>query len=175
MIGLHQGTVDIIPHQGDWRDAFEAERAKIIASATGLIADLQHVGSTAVPDLDAKPIIDMALAVTSSEVMPQLLQQLASIGWIDRGDKGDFGGHLFVKESAPRFRTHHLHVVPIRSSQWRNYIEFRDLLLQKQEVRSRYAQLKNELKARFSDDRASYTLAKEEFIASILETKKLNN
>ncbi|MFQ5631667.1 MAG: GrpB family protein, partial [bacterium] len=68
MIGLQRGIVDVLPHQGDWQGAFEAERASILAHAAELVVDIQHVGSTSVAGLDAKPIVDIAAAVESPEV-----------------------------------------------------------------------------------------------------------
>jgi len=79
----------------------------------GHVLDIQHVGSTAVPGLDAKPIIDIAVAVTSTAAIGRCRQALGlkDLGYIDRGDSGTEGGYLFVKESAPQVRTHHLHMV----------------------------------------------------------------
>ena len=173
MIGLKRGTVVLVPHQSAWRDAFEAERSRIITSAAELVIDVQHVGSTSVPGLDAKPIIDIAVAVRSMEEIPTLSEILPGIGWIERGYREHECDYLFVKESAPEFRTHHLHVVEIESLQWCNYLAFRDLLRKRQDIRARYAELKHCLNEKFADDRKSYTAAKEEFISSILDTHEI--
>ena len=75
--------------------------------------DIQQVGSTAVPGLDAKPIIDIAVAVASTAQIAQRRQplRLKDLGYVNRGDSGTERGDLFVKESAPEVRTHHLHMI----------------------------------------------------------------
>ena len=108
MIGLKKGSVQVIPHHASWRDAFEQERRVLQELIGGHILDIQQVGSTAVPGLDAKPIIDIAVAVASTLEIAQCRQPLLDLGYIDRGDSGTEGGYLFVKESAPEVRTHHL-------------------------------------------------------------------
>jgi GrpB-like predicted nucleotidyltransferase (UPF0157 family) len=100
------------------------------------------------------------------------VQRLTGIGYIYRGDGGDEGGHLFVRESSPDVRTIHVHVVEHHGTQWRNYLLFRDLLRQNPAIRKRYAELKRELGNRFQDDRGSYTAAKHAFIRRILESKE---
>ena len=168
MLGLQRHIVKVVAHHTGWR-ALAAGACRDIQRAAGdFIADVQHVGSTAVPDLPAKPILDIAAAVRTLDVMPELLQRLPDIGYIYRGDGGSEGGHLFVKESAPDVRTIHLHVVAQNDVQWRNYMLFRDLLRQNPGLRQQYAALKQELGERFRHDRKSYTAAKHDFIREVL-------
>jgi GrpB-like predicted nucleotidyltransferase (UPF0157 family) len=113
MIGLKKGTVQVIPHHASWRDAFAQERRVLHELIGGHVLDIQHVGSTAVPGLDAKPIIDSAVAVASAAQIAERRQplRLKDLGYVDRGDSGTEGGYLFVKESAPEVRTHHRHML----------------------------------------------------------------
>ena len=113
MIGFKKGTVQVIPHHASWRDAFEQERRVLHELIGGRVLDIQHVGSTAVPGLDAKPIIDSAVAVASAAQIAERRQplRLKDLGYVDRGDSGTEGGYLFVKESAPEVRTHHRHML----------------------------------------------------------------
>lgn len=170
MIGLKRHAVQVVEYHPSWaRLAAEAcHEARRVCGH--LLADLQHVGSTAVPDLPAKPILDLAAAVATVDVIPELVQRLIGIGYSYRGDAGDEGGHLLVRESAPDVRTIHVHVVEHTAPQWRNYLLFRDLLRQHPRIRQQYAALKQELGKRFRDDRKSYTDAKHDFIRRILET-----
>jgi GrpB-like predicted nucleotidyltransferase (UPF0157 family) len=168
MIGLQRGTVQVVTYRPIWHDLFEQERRLLHEHIGHLALDIQHVGSTAVPGLDAKPILDIAVAVTSAAAIPQCRQPLCDLGYIDRGDAGSDGGYLFVKESAPEFRTHHLHLVTIDDPQWRNYLLFRDMLRADEKFRMRYARLKKSLQEQFSGDRGSYTAAKHDFIRGIL-------
>ena len=73
-----------------------------------LLVDVQHVGSTAVPELPAKPILDIAAALATIDSMPEIVRRLTRIGYLDRGDQGDAGGHVLVLESSPDIRTVHL-------------------------------------------------------------------
>lgn len=168
MIGLKYGTVQIVPHHQIWHALFEQEQFLLHQHIGRLVLDIQHVGSTAVPGLDAKPIIDMAVAVGSIEAIPQCVEPLCSLGYIDRGDLNRDGGYLFVKESAPAVRTHHLHIVTRDDPQWSQYLLFRDLLRNDEMLRLQYAQLKNALQGQFAQNRKAYTAAKHDFIRDIL-------
>jgi GrpB-like predicted nucleotidyltransferase (UPF0157 family) len=168
MIGLKRGTVQVVVYQAEWPDLFEQERHVLHQHLGHLVLDIQHVGSTAVPGLAAKPIIDIAVAVASLAVISQCRPPLSALGYIDRGDGARNGGYLFVKESAPDVRTHHLHVVTRDDPQWSNYLRFRDLLRANETLRLRYAALKKSLQMQFAQDRKAYTAAKEDFIRGIL-------
>jgi GrpB-like predicted nucleotidyltransferase (UPF0157 family) len=171
MIGLNRHIVQVVEHHPNWA-ALAADACQEVQRVCGnLLTDLQHVGSTSVPDLPAKPILDIAAAVVTLDAIPALVQRLTGIGYLYRGDGGEEGGHLFVRESSPEVRTLHLHVVEHHGTQWRNYLCFRDLLRQHPEIREQYAGLKQELGNRFQDDRKSYTASKHDFIRGILETQ----
>ncbi|NOT55734.1 MAG: GrpB family protein [Deltaproteobacteria bacterium] len=167
MLGLKKGTVQVVPYHPEWSTLFSHERCVLSHCLGNLVSDIQHVGSTAVPGLAAKPIIDIAVAVTSLAVIPLCRQPLGALGYIDRGDAGTEGGYLFVKESTPNVRTHHIHVVTQDDPQWNNYLRFRDLLRADDALRTTYAELKYALLIRFAQDRKAYTAAKEEFLHSV--------
>jgi GrpB-like predicted nucleotidyltransferase (UPF0157 family) len=171
MIGLEKGTVQVVHHHASWRYAFERARRALQEHIGGHVLDIQHVGSTAVHGLDAKPIIDIAVAVASTAAIAQCRQPLRNLGYIDRGDCGTEGGYLFVKESAPDVRTHHLHMVAIDDPQWRNYLKFRDVLRADDTLRARYGKLKKILQEQFAQDREAYTRAKDDFIRGVLSAR----
>jgi len=172
MIGLRRHTVQVVEHHPGWAALAEDACQEARSVCGNLLTDLQHVGSTAVPDLPAKPILDIAAGVRTPGAIPELVTRLTAIGYIYRGDGRDDGGHLFVKESSPDVRTVHLHVVEHNGTQWRNYLLFRDLLRQNTGIRKQYAALKQDLGTRFRHDRKSYTAAKHDFIRGILETQE---
>jgi GrpB-like predicted nucleotidyltransferase (UPF0157 family) len=169
MIGLKRNTVKVVDHDPDWATlAFEACHA--VRNACGdLLIDVHHVGSTAVPGLPAKPILDIAAAVAAFDSMPELVRRLANIGYRYRGDHGDAGGHFFVFDSSQDIRTIHLHVVEHRSTQWRDYLRFRDLLRHSPTIRKQYGELKRDLASVCRDDRESYTASKGDFIREVLD------
>jgi GrpB-like predicted nucleotidyltransferase (UPF0157 family) len=170
MIGLKRHTVMIVDHDPDWiRLAFDACQA--VRSACGdLLADVQHVGSTAVPDLQAKPILDLVAAVATFDSVPALIPRLADLGYSYRRYDKDARGHLFVLDSSPDVRLIHLHVVEHTGKQWRNYLFFRDTLRTRPAIRKEYAHLKRNLADTYPDDRESYTASKSAFIRKVLES-----
>ena len=167
-IGLRRHTVRLVAHRREWHVLFESERRALLERVGHLAVDVQHVGSTAVEGLETKPIIDIAMAVRSAEDIPRLRRPLEGLGYIYRGDAGSDGGHLFVKESSPEVRTHHLHVVGVDDPQWRQWLLFRDKLRADDTLRARYSKLKKGLQERFTDDRKGYTDAKDAFVDSVL-------
>ena len=168
MIGLKRHTVRVVDHEPSWPALFADEWESLHRTLGDLVADIQHVGSTAVPDLPAKPILDIAIAIDTLDIIPDIVERLTGIGYIYRGDGGDGGGHLFIKESEPDIRTVHLHVVELSGTQWKNYLLFRKILCDDATARKRYADIKIDLAKRFPDDRKAYTSAKDEFIRGVL-------
>ena len=168
-LGLRRHTVRVVAHRAEWQALYKRERRALMERVGHLAVDIQHVGSTAVPGLAAKPILDIALAVPSTQDVPRLVGPLAEIGYLYRGDAGSDGGHLFVKESAPDVRTHHLHVVAEDDPQWREWLLVRDKLRADEALRTRYSELKEALKERYAEDRRGYTEAKNEFIRGLVQ------
>ena len=168
MIGLKRHTLKVVDYDPDWT-TLALEACHAVRNACGeLLVDVQHVGSTAVPGLPAKPILDIAAAVVTFDSMRELVGRLAPLGYRYRRDQGDEGGHLFVVDSSPDIRTIHLHVVEHSGSQWRDYLRFRDLMRQRPAIRKRYAKLKRNLASICGDDRESYTASKADFIREVL-------
>ena len=101
MIGLKRHTVDVVDHDPSWT-VLGVLACQTVRNACGeLLADVQHVGSTAVPDLPAKPILDIAAAVVTLDSMPELVRRLAGVGYLYGGDHGDAGG-TSLPPSLPR-------------------------------------------------------------------------
>ena len=168
IIGLKRHTVRLVEHQPEWTSLFGAE-AKALHDRIGeLVVDIQHIGSTAVPGLPAKPILDVAVALRSCDAIPKIVSRLVEGGYIDRGDGGSDGGYLLVKEPEPDVRSVHLHLVEEKDPQWRDYIAFRNTVAEDSGVRGRYARLKRKLAREYADDRKSYTAEKDHFIEEIL-------
>lgn len=168
ILGLRNGAVRLVDHQPGWAAAFDAARARIESALDpGLILGLEHVGSTAVPGLIAKPIIDIALQIPAAAATP--IAPLVAAGYLDRGDKGADGGHLLALEPEPDVRTEHLHVVRAGDGLWAIYLSFRDRLRADPAARDRYAALKRRLAAAHASERERYTAAKAAFIRGLLE------
>lgn len=164
-LGLAAGIVRLQRHSDKWSRAYEAERATLRQALGDLAMDIEHVGSTAVPGLEAKPIIDIAIAIAEEADAGPVSDRLLELGYGFAVDAGSAGGLIFFKESAAPIRTHHVHVVRADDAQWRNYLAFRDRLRADTRLRAEYAQLKQRLAREFASDRDGYTAAKTEFIA----------
>jgi GrpB-like predicted nucleotidyltransferase (UPF0157 family) len=168
MLGLRRNTVQIVEHRSEWRSAFETEAAELLACVGDIVVDVQHIGSTAIAGVPAKPILDVAIAVAAREAIPTVVERICQRGYIDRGDAGSDGGYLLVKESEPDIRTVHLHIVEVTDSQWVDYLKFRETLRRDPNLRRRYAEVKRTLAGWCSGDRKAYTAGKAAFIREVL-------
>jgi GrpB-like predicted nucleotidyltransferase (UPF0157 family) len=141
--------------------------------APWLVDGVEHVGSTAVPGLAAKPIIDlMALVRDPDAVVEQAAEPLAADGWCYVPPELDSGGswrRFFVKpDPSGQHRYAHLHLIAAGHPRWSDQIAFRDALCRDDELAGRYAYLKRQLAAEHADDREAYTDAKGEFVRDAL-------
>jgi GrpB-like predicted nucleotidyltransferase (UPF0157 family) len=169
MLGLERHTVRLLDYDPHWALAFELEAAALWQRVGDLVVDIQHVGSTAVPGIVAKPILDIVVATKSRRVIPEVAERLAAAGFVDRGDAGADGGYLLVKDSGPDVRVAHVHLVERADPQWQAYIRFRDALRTDACLRDEYAALKTRLAERHPTDRAMYTGGKQRFIRQTLD------
>lgn len=159
--------IEIIEYNSDWRVQFLAERSILQAAlAEWLIGDIEHIGSTAVAGLAAKPVIDIMAPVASLEVSHDAIAAAEAARYCFYPYKPD-EMHWFCKPS-PEERTHHLHLVPLGSRRWHEQIAFRDALRQNPELAQEYAALKRRLAKDFANDREAYTDAKAPFIQNAI-------
>lgn len=167
-VGLRRGTVSLSEYAEDWPRLYREEADVLRWHAGDLFDEIQHAGSTSVPGLVAKPILDIVARIESRAVLDRLVASLEKAGYIYRGDKGEEGGILFVRDIAPEVRVVHLHVVAGDDPQWYHYVGFRDALRGDVKLCEEYATLKRDLASRFASDRESYTAAKHRFIRDTL-------
>lgn len=162
-------SVRLVDYDPQWPLLYEEEGASILSVIGDFIIDIQHIGSTAVPGLGAKPIIDILVAIRQLAFVEKCVQPLQTIGYEYRGEYGIPGRHFFRKPPGdPGARTHHLHMVERESDFWERHILFRDFLRVHPEEAQRYDELKRELVAKFASDRDAYTEAKTLFIESVV-------
>jgi len=166
--GLKRGIVQIVAYRSEWAGIFSSEAERIKEFAGGINLQVEHIGSTSVKGLIAKPIIDIAIGVESRKDVFALVRRLSDTGYLDRGDQGGSGGYLVVRESKPGVRVLHIHIVEKTDVQWQNYIAFRDCLRKDKRVRNAYARLKKSLAHKFPEDRKSYTDGKDDFVKKVL-------
>ncbi len=166
--------IEVVDYDPAWPARFDSESARLAEFfPPGLVRRIEHIGSTAVPGLAAKPIIDILVGVDDfapvvDEVAPAM--ERAGYDYFFRPELGDDGPRYpwFIGRDASGARVSHIHVVLIAdTAQW-DRVVFRDYLRSHRDAALEYAQLKRGLAARFADDREAYTTAKTEFITRIL-------
>ena len=152
IIGLKPGIVRVSPYQPGWARLFEKERVRLQSAVGAHVLDIQHIGSTSVPGLPAKPIIDIGIAVQDFEEAVVCVEPIEALGYVYRGENGIPRRHYF-RIGTPR--THHIHMVEVESAEWAQQLLFRDYLRRHPEMLRRYADLKIDLARRFPQDRGS--------------------
>ena len=173
MIGLKRGVVELKPYNPKWKELFKHERELISTTLSDFLVDIQHIGSTAIPAIVSKPIIDIAVAIDDLSNIEQVITLLEEEGYEYRGEQGIPDRHLFVK-GGEESRTHHIHVMDNTSFEWKKHILFRDYLIQHPSEAKQYSKLKKKLASEFEFDRGKYTDGKDEFIQRIIERAKEN-
>lgn len=163
--GLPHGKVFLAPHDVRWRGLFEAEAARIAAALGGAPLAIEHYGSTSIPGIDAKPVIDLLVGLRTLDEALTYVPAMEALGYDFAPYAGVPGHHVFGKGAA---RTHLAHFVEHGGVQWRACLAFRDALRADPARAGAYQALKRELAARHPDDRAAYTAGKGAFVATVL-------
>lgn len=162
IIGLRRGAVELAEHQEEWREAAR-ESINVLSSVLGEKAvQIEHVGSTAIRGIHAKPIIDIAVGMHSLDEAMDCREELAKHGITFHGE--DKPGQLLFVINNGELRTHHIHFVKWNGDAWNNYVIFRDHLRSHPERAKAYDNLKLNLASMYSDNRKAYTASKDSFI-----------
>lgn len=167
MLGLERDKVKLSPYQSVWTQLYEEEKRRLEEVIGEGIVDIQHIGSTAVLGLKAKPILDIGIAVKNFEEAFALVSPTESLGYTYRGENGIPRRHYFVK-GPPNKRTHHIHMFEEVDEEWAKHLLFRDYLWTHPETLTAYQALKEDLAKRYPRDREAYTDGKHTFIQKVL-------
>lgn len=171
-LGLDNGTLGFARTTDQWLVVGAQLRDRVAGELAGLVADVEHIGSSAVVGLAAKPIVDLAAGLAAGLAIGDEFEpvrvSLEHHGWIYRGDAGGQGGYVFVLEARPGHRVAHLHVVEYRGRQWQDYLALRDLLRGDPEARARYEEVKRQLREAVGNDRVAYTDGKTAVVRALL-------
>lgn len=155
--------IQIVPSQDEWRVKYEDEKARLCEVFQAVKHDIEHIGSTSVVSLDAKPIIDIAVRLETVRQVPEFIESLARHGYSYEGEFGLAGRHFFIKGTPRAF---HLHLVDGSTNHWTRWIAFRDALRRDPQLRDDYKRLKYDLASKYRFERAKYSEGKSEFIDS---------
>ncbi len=159
--------VIVVPYDPEWPARFEALRRRVWDAVRDVAMAVEHVGSTAVPGLAAKPIVDMTVVVPSPVDVPRAIALLERLGYQHRGNLGIVGREAF--HAPPDLPAHRLYVCAQDSLALANHLALRDWLRSHPDDANTYGALKQQLASRFRDDIDGYVDGKTDFIASILE------
>ena len=158
--------VVLTSHNPAWIEQYEAEAAQLTAVFQPILVAMHHIGSTAVPGIKAKPIIDIMIVVTEITAVDAFIQPMADLGYISKGENGIPGRHYFRKGS-DEHHTHHVHVYAENHPEIDRHLDFRDYLRHHPAVATAYSQLKESLAQQYVADVSQYTESKTPFILEI--------
>ena len=159
--------VEVVPHNPNWKGDFQKESRQIAKIFGENVIKIHHVGSTSVPGIYAKPIIDLLVEVKTLTKVDEHHEKMRSFGYIIMGEFGIAGRRYFRKENAGGIRTHHVHVFETGSPEVRRHLAFRDYLIAHPEDAEKYSQLKRELAAKYPRDIEAYMDGKDGLIKEI--------
>jgi GrpB-like predicted nucleotidyltransferase (UPF0157 family) len=156
--------VEVVPHNPQWRDAFEAE-AKHVAAALGEnVVAIHHIGSTAIPNIYAKPVIDLLVEVRDITEVDGQSSAMESLGYEVMGEYGIPGRRYFRKDNQAGIRTHHIHAFEAGSAEVVRHLAFRDYMIAHPGEAQRYSELKRQLAEEHPQSFDGYMDGKDDFI-----------
>ncbi|BBI50470.1 hypothetical protein HORIV_28910 [Vreelandella olivaria] len=165
---IHE-EVALFPYDLAWPTLFEKERDRLLALFPDQFLAIEHIGSTAVPDLSAKPIIDILAGVDSMSRADELLEPLCRAKYATSMEyNASLVGRRWLMRWADGRRTHHLHLMVYGSEEWHRRLAFRNRLRDSTELAQQYERSKRQWAAAFKTDREAYTAAKGDFIHEAL-------
>ena len=162
----------VVDYDASWPATFERLRQRIWPALAGVATAIEHVGSTSVPGLSAKPIIDMTVVVPTAAEVPIAIGRLAELGYAHRGNLGVDGREAF--DSPRLLPRHHVYLCPTRSLALRNHLLVRDHLRRNPAAVERYGALKKRLAREHALDVEAYTAGKTDLILEILAASGLD-
>ena len=139
---MKTSKVTVLPYDKAWKIAFEEIRSELESALDGLIVGIEHVGSTSVEGMWAKPCIDIDVIIKDYSVLDEVVSELANIGYIHEGDLGIEGREAFRYDDKPHLMTHHLYVCPQNSEELKRHVTFRDFLRNNAEAARKYSAVK---------------------------------
>lgn len=167
-LGLREGKVQLVPHNSLWRTYFDLESQRLYAALGSYVKEIRHIGSTAIPGIYAKPILDIMVGLVAIADVRHCEKLLTTLGYIYEGEQAISGWHFF-KKKAGDLTTHHLHIVEWGGSYWVDHVLFQEYLFRHPEVAEAYENLKLVLEKKHADNREAYTRDKTDFINKVTE------
>lgn len=164
-LGLESGVVRLVDYDPRWLELFAAEAERLHAIITPRSVTLEHTGSTAIPGLCAKPILDILAGYDDPARLPDCIAALVAAGYVHRGEQG-IPGREFFRRGTPR--AYHIHLARRGGTFWRDHLGFRDALRANPALRDAYARTKRDLAAKHPANREAYIEGKAPFVREVL-------
>ncbi len=159
--------VEVVPHNPRWRDAFEREAEHVAAALGESVVAVHHIGSTAIPDIYAKPVVDMLIEVRDITAVDGRSSAMKSLGYTVMGEYGISGRRYFRKDDQAGTRTRQIHAFAAGSAQVRRHLAFRDYMLAHPGEAQEYSELKKRLAQHHPQSMDAYIDGKDGFIKEI--------
>ncbi len=157
-------TIDVVPYDSSWPIKYQLEIDRISRVLKDEIVSTHHIGSTSIPGMHAKPIIDIMLEVRNIARIDEYNQQMIELGYEPRGELGIPGRRYFSREEPIDVRTHHIHVFQTGDRNLIRHLAFRDFMIAHPEDAEAYAKLKEQLAEKFRNDVDGYVEGKHSFV-----------
>jgi GrpB-like predicted nucleotidyltransferase (UPF0157 family) len=173
MIGLEKGTVKVVTYDPVWMTLFEQERISLLAGLGNNVKAIEHIGSTAIPGMPSKPIIDFMIGITPIDKADDLAPVLEQLSYQRRPFKPGSAAETNKWEKVRTegdiiIRTHYVRVIVYDSMEWQQRIQFRDYLRNEPAYKRAYAELKQQLARQYPEDREKYSEGKSAFVQNVL-------
>ena len=153
---MKTARVTVLPYQAEWKTAFEKIKTEIEYALGDLALAVEHVGSTSVEGMSAKPCIDLDVVIKDRDVLDAVVGKLEAIGYIHEGDLGIQGREAFKYTDKPHLRQHHLYVCPADSRELYRHLTFRDFLRQNPDAVKKYSAVKEKAAELYPDSIEKY-------------------
>ena len=160
--------IEVVPYDFKWKEEFKKIKKMINTYIGDYIIGIEHVGSTSIEGLDAKPVIDVDVVIESKEILPTIIKRLEMEGYVYEGDLGVEGREAFRREHNDGMMKYHLYVCPKEGKGYLDHIAFRDYLRENEDARDEYGRLKKELALNYKYDIDNYSDKKTAFVKEIL-------
>jgi GrpB-like predicted nucleotidyltransferase (UPF0157 family) len=167
-LGVKRGTVKVVLNSVELLAEYEKERQILLKVFDSNFMEIEHIGSTTIPNINAKPIIDIAIKVENIDALQEIQKRLNQIGYIERIGRLSGRQKVYAKGSELNV-THHLHIIENGVKDWDEKVKFKNILLTNILIAKEYSELKINLASKYWNDRANYTKEKSIFIRKVLE------
>jgi len=170
-ITQEQRDVELVPHNPEWTQLADEEVQRILEGLSFPIIGIYHIGSTSIPGIKAKPILDFVMEVEDLDAVINDIDEFRNLGYESKGEYGIPGRQFFTRDTDGE-RSHHLHVFQTGHPDIERHTVFRDFLRANPQAAKEYEKLKEKLAERFPKQSGSYTEAKSDFILSMDEVAR---